>query len=497
MPLPSLPQSSPQDANFWRRHRETINNILNHNFDDSKVRTAAEVAAGVTPVNQAYPPGDIRRYGAQPVDDTSGAGFDSTYAIQTSLNLPIPTIFPDANWLFSNLTTPNEKTIIFGGTHTCNLICKTGSTGTMFTDQGNAAKISMYGGVTFYANSCNYSHLFYLGHGGVAVHGTEGYLEHVMVRDGPTGVPGIDILCNVGHYGRLLVQDTGGIQVLGTSIMCDKVQCYGATGFDVGGTNYGANFGDGQINIMEIEAPANGVIPLLYSGNFSIDNLTISFADAANTHAHLIELSASSTTWRVGNFKLYFKTTGPTITNGNFKRSDGSYFGGNASSKNAGGEGNYASETLGLRPQAFCLRITNTAGTMQHFIDDGNGNVAKFASLINSASPSLTTTPNGADNVTAMAAGGKIGGTSPSIFWLDVPNQKEGYADLSAPIVLNSSGTALTCVAYLASININGVTRVRVALQFYDTTLTAFALTTANIAAGKIVQVQFRGEISP
>jgi hypothetical protein len=45
-------------------------------------RTAAEIAAGVTPTNTAYPQGNVRRYGADP----TGAA-DSTGAIQNALNV--------------------------------------------------------------------------------------------------------------------------------------------------------------------------------------------------------------------------------------------------------------------------------------------------------------------------------------------------------------------------------------------------------------------------
>lgn len=45
-------------------------------------RTAAEIAAGVTPVNYAYVPGDIRRYGAK-IDGST----DDTAAVQTAIDL--------------------------------------------------------------------------------------------------------------------------------------------------------------------------------------------------------------------------------------------------------------------------------------------------------------------------------------------------------------------------------------------------------------------------
>jgi hypothetical protein len=64
MPLQKLPTQSLDDINHRRRARETINQILDHSFDDSRVRTSAEVAAGITPVNHAWPPYHIHRYGA-------------------------------------------------------------------------------------------------------------------------------------------------------------------------------------------------------------------------------------------------------------------------------------------------------------------------------------------------------------------------------------------------------------------------------------------------
>jgi hypothetical protein len=45
-------------------------------------RTPAEVTAGVTPTNLAYPQGDVRRYGADPTGSA-----DSTTAVQNALNV--------------------------------------------------------------------------------------------------------------------------------------------------------------------------------------------------------------------------------------------------------------------------------------------------------------------------------------------------------------------------------------------------------------------------
>lgn len=63
MSLQQLPTTGLDDMNHRRRHREITNKILNHQFDDSKVQTQAEQLVGITPVNYAYPPDDLRRFG--------------------------------------------------------------------------------------------------------------------------------------------------------------------------------------------------------------------------------------------------------------------------------------------------------------------------------------------------------------------------------------------------------------------------------------------------
>lgn len=68
------------DPNQQTRDRETLNNVLNHQFDDWRRPTASEKLAGVTVINAAYPPGDVRRYGAVGDDST-----DCTAAIAAAI----------------------------------------------------------------------------------------------------------------------------------------------------------------------------------------------------------------------------------------------------------------------------------------------------------------------------------------------------------------------------------------------------------------------------
>src|SRR5688572_23228328 len=117
MPLQKLPVTGLDDINHRRRARETLNQVLDHSFDDSRVRTPAEVAAGVTPVNYAYAPGDVRRYGIK------GDGTDEHVAIQSALDVagidggnvifPVP---PVAYGLGADGVTVPENVLVIGDT---------------------------------------------------------------------------------------------------------------------------------------------------------------------------------------------------------------------------------------------------------------------------------------------------------------------------------------------------------------------------------------------
>lgn len=56
MALPKLSVTGLDNENQRRRLPETINNILDHTYDDFRVQTSAEKLALITPINTAYPP---------------------------------------------------------------------------------------------------------------------------------------------------------------------------------------------------------------------------------------------------------------------------------------------------------------------------------------------------------------------------------------------------------------------------------------------------------
>jgi hypothetical protein len=226
---------------------------------------------------------------------------------------------------------------------------------------------------------------------------------------------------------------------------------------------------------------------------------------ASTTHSHLVEVAAEATTWKVGNFRLIFASgTGATITNGNFyDTAETRYFGGNASSKNAAGEGNYASsmrlgaELLEVKSQAlqaFTFRITNTAGTIQHRIGQtgASSSSGNFQSKINAASNTLGDTPTGADASTAMATGCKIGSASTNIVHFDTATQTAVDALFFASITFNSTGTAYSVIPHItSSTDINGTSRSRFAISLQNATSGAnVAWATALGTPGWVIDVQ-------
>lgn len=117
MPLQKLPVTGLDNENQRRRLPETLNQVLTHQFDDSRVRTKAEVLAGVTPVNYAYGSDEssgyvhVRRFGAVgdgTTDDTSAIQRAITVAQGSGKNLSV--FFGSGNFaVSSSLTVANAN----------------------------------------------------------------------------------------------------------------------------------------------------------------------------------------------------------------------------------------------------------------------------------------------------------------------------------------------------------------------------------------------------
>jgi len=474
-------------------------------------QTAAERVAGVTPLSPEYPPGQPERYLAPgfsyaAIDGRSGTDF--TVAINQALSiLGQPVVLGAHNYLITNLTIPATQQLSGQGMHQTNLVCKPGSTGTMFTDQGGrsgAAKVDI-SGVAFYGNQCRYSHGFRLGHNTVPF-GTEGVLDRIWVRDLPGGFPGIDILGNVGEFGFLVSQSTGGLQILGSALMVAQLECVDCSGFPVGGTAAVCNFGDAQIGALEVEAQASGTAAVYLTGNTHLSMLTVSLAGGFRG-SHLVEIGPRVTSWTVGNLKLYFQGAPPFLNGGNFK-SGRAYFGDNVTGASAHGEGSYSSGLMthggqfGFKLQqlnAFTLRVQNAHGAVQHLIGAVGAPTSptSVATCVRNARNTATATPVGSDASTAFAGGAKISSMSPDTVILDTG--VTGVWELedsafNAQVSLNNTGTHCTVSAHVVAQDVNGETRGRLHLTLRNAATGAgVPWSSALAAAGSMIDVSVLG----
>lgn len=99
-------------------------------------RTAAEIAASVTPVNYAYAPGNALRYGADPTNTN-----DSGLAIQTAWRVNGAVTIPPGVYAIKSLQTFNGQDIgLFGASINTTTLVFTGAGGFIFGDVTNVVR---------------------------------------------------------------------------------------------------------------------------------------------------------------------------------------------------------------------------------------------------------------------------------------------------------------------------------------------------------------------
>ena len=160
-------------------------------------RTAAEIAAGVTPTYYTYEPGDVRRYGADPTGVSS-----STTAIQAAINVGSTVSFPAGTYLASGLTqsTNSQRILAFGS-----VTVKKNANGTILTCSGNNVELN---GIAFRGDASSPT---YTGDG-VLMSGENPSIINCGVR----WISGVPLTCTKNHA-----------QIIGT---CDIYQTTDATG---------------------------------------------------------------------------------------------------------------------------------------------------------------------------------------------------------------------------------------------------------------------------
>lgn len=275
--------------------------------------TLAEQLAGLTLVNPYYRPGYLLRYGLitdAAVDGSSGFDNSSliTKALAMSATYGIPIYAPYGNIGISNvIQAGGSNLIIDGGIHQTQWVVLQGTSGIVWTDNGSSAKTNIRGGLAIYGTgSVGVLRGFYMGYG--TPDGTEAYFEQVWVRDLPNAI-GIDVNANIGENGFFISQNTQGLNYIGTGSASIDIECVGASGFMINGALHAVNLGDVTVGLLEIEAPASGVIPLSLSGDAQIDMPVISFGPGT-THDRVISVGVSASSAMINLLKYYFAQGG-------------------------------------------------------------------------------------------------------------------------------------------------------------------------------------------
>jgi len=115
-------------------------------------------------------------------------------------------------------------------------------------------------------------------------------------------------------------------------------------------------------------------------------------------------------------------------------------------------------QQTGIQPVSVLSSISRTnAGTIQHSIiaDTANSTLNLACSRIKNASASFTTTPTGADNATAMAAGAKISSANTNQVIFDTAAQYNLNGFLQT-VWQGTHPVRSNVVAFVASVNVNG-----------------------------------------
>lgn len=471
---------------------------------------------------------------------------------------------------------PPATTLLGTGREQCGFVAPTGTSGTWFTDHATApgagagaAKI-IIDGIAFYCNGAvanNMTNGLVLGYRGAF--GTEGYLRGVWIRDCACAGGGwhLDVLGNVAFFDTVCIQGNNGsnqnlmrLSGGGGGNMLRNIDLI-AAGPDCSSLYQASP--SCMISGLEIEAPGSTKIPSrtirpLYIGaNTSIDGLLLSGADDIEQDAW-IELGANATTASITGLTYVFnRKRTARVRNGNIRRADGSYFGGNATGGGStwthtagyvpgdtvnlqdavyvceransaakppndlfwrtltrdwaphGGEGNYFSETAFLKPQAFHLRLLHNASRgLQHRISDAYGHTVNAANLIRGASSDFCDTPTSAmrDGATAFSRGVKISSSCPNTLVLasagwpstsGANTQRPCDSHLTTNISLNCTTTPrLSVASSFRTFDINGIERNYLNLSFFDAGA-EFPLNSETIGPGQLIDVEFSGYLSP
>jgi polygalacturonase len=146
---------------------------------------------------------------------------------------------------------------------------------------------------------------------------------------------------------------------------------------------------------------------------------------------------------------------------------------------------------------AVSLQIKNTGSQIEHKITglgDVDGATPTYVGSISGSSATYpgTATPS-VDASTDFANGGGISAANTNEFVLNTPTQSNGNILFAVVSFESTSSTDIVCYCQIRTASINGVTRNRPYIRFFNSGSTAFNLNTTNITSGQEIRVTLFG----
>lgn len=415
--------------------------------------------------------------------------------------------FPPGTYLIgTTLRVPNATVIEGAGRQQTIFRPYSGLTGPMFTDKGNASKIFLKHFRAEAMGTAGVTAIIKMGYNSSPFAQAEMY-DLFLSGDIPggatylTGCKTVDLVTNVATITEVETGYADYSFYLGpNSTVTIFNRCFS---INAGIRDFSLN-GSASLNDCEIEAPIAACVGVYCSRETVINNLSYSQANAT-TNPYAIEIDVNCPLFSLNGF-THLPGAGSVLTNVIKDNRSGvptNWPVISTNTKNLATTGDsvdslYPPTVRNMKLQCFCLRITNTAGTIQHRISANNSSSSStFAEKINAASGTLQNTPTGADAGTAFAFGGKRSSANTNAFIFDTGAQIVVDQLLMANIVFNDTSTAYSVLPTFDTYNVNGTSKVRLVFYFYNsTTGAALALDTVNIAAGKKIDILFMGYLA-
>lgn len=200
-------------------------------------------------------------------------------------------------YLCGQITTYPTTTIIGDGRQRTNFWCKSGTTGKWWSDRANGAQKLCLFGMAFYGqNETDLTHIAEFGDTG-EVYGTEGVLRDLWLRDAPNA-HALLLNANVGVFCQITTQTTKyGIEVKGASNHGSDLIC-------VDTTETGIILSSGHFHRIEVEAPADGSLPVDLHREAHVNGLTVALATGRNV-PHVVNIDAAvGDEWSVTGFQI-------------------------------------------------------------------------------------------------------------------------------------------------------------------------------------------------